>query len=177
MDELDELFNESDNTNDISYEVWAIGYDEEDECTDVELQLGTFADPDEAAAFAKMTVLADIVNLAAEDEYDGFDKSIHTISIEVETVIQDADLGAVNSGTIFKKQIKLFEDVPDYVVLSERDYIVIEDTGYIQITRRLGKEYNKNDVIAIIFEDEEEPRPIEFKVISKTTDGYVCEFV
>jgi hypothetical protein len=39
-----------------------------------------------------------------------------------------------------------------------------------------GDEYGREDIY--IFEDEEEPWPITYKIISKTTSGhYICEFV
>ena len=40
----------------VMYEVWAIGYDEEDNPTESELLIGTFEDPDEAVCFARGTV-------------------------------------------------------------------------------------------------------------------------
>ena len=40
------------------------------------------------------------------------------------------------------------------------------------------KEYNENDLIIIIFEDESySAQPIPYKIISKTADCYICEFV
>ena len=55
---------------------------------------------------------------------------------------------------------------------------VIEETGNIQISCTLLREYNKNDTINILFTDEEQPVPIAFKIISRTTSGhYICEFV
>ena len=52
----------------VAYEVWAIGFDEEDELTGASMLLGTFDDPDKAVSFARDTVLADVVNLAADDD-------------------------------------------------------------------------------------------------------------
>ena len=187
MDKLNVLVDDMDDIDvasgedSASYEIWAIGYDEEGERTDVEMQLGTFADPDEAVAFAKQTDLADIVELAAEDEYDGFDKTIHTISVEVETVVQDADMGAVNSGTIYKKQIELFEDVPDYVVLGEYDYEISAEDGLMLVHRSILNKYNVNDDFVAVFEDVEVPTPIPYKIVSERADNYgdyfACELI
>lgn len=160
----------------VSYEVWAIGYDEEDQVTDAEMLLTTFEDPDMAVEYAKMLTLADVVNLAADDECD-VTTEVYSIHIEVETVVP-GDEGTMNIGTIYKKTLEIFEELPEYVSLSANEYEVIEETGNIQIACNILKEYNKNDLINVIFEDEEEPWPITYKIISKTTDGhYICEFV
>ena len=89
----------------------------------------------------------------------------------------DEDELNMNVGTIYKKRIEIFEELPDFVCLSNDEYAVIEETGYIQIPRHIVKEYNKGDVITVLFEEEEEPWPIEYKIISKTADYYMCEFV
>lgn len=160
----------------VSYEVWAIGYDEEDQITDAEMLITTFEDPDMAVEYAKMLTLADVVNLAADDDCE-IPNDVYSISVEVETVVSD-DEGNMNIGTIYHKTIELFEELPNYITLSNDEYEVIEETGNIQISCNILKEYNKNDLINVIFEDEEEPWPITYKIISKTTSGhYICEFV
>lgn len=162
----------------VMYEVWALGYDEEDKPTDAELLIGTFEDPDEAVSFARDTTIADVLGLAEDEDYTNFNGLAHTIHVEVETVVSDKENGTLNVGTVYKKTLELFEEVPDFICLSSDDYEVIEETGYIQIPCNILKEYNKNDVITVIFEDEEQPWPIEYKIISKTTSGhYICEFV
>lgn len=160
----------------VSYEVWAIGHDEEGQATEAEMMIASFEDPDQAVAFAKETSLADVVNLAADDDCE-IPSNVHSISIEVETVVPDEE-GTMNIGTIYKKKIEVFEELPEFVVLTRDEYEVIEETGSIQIPCNILKEYNKNDLINIIFEDEEEPWPITYKIISKTTSGHcICEFV
>lgn len=160
----------------VVYTVWAIGYDEVSEPSGAAMVLGTFDDPDQAVSFARDTSLADIVNLAADDDYE-IERSTHYISVEVETVVGE-DEESMNVGTVFKKKIELFEEFPEFVCLSSGEYEVIEETGNIQIPCAVLKEYNKNDVINVIFIDEEEPWPIEYKIISRTTSGhYICEFV
>jgi hypothetical protein len=161
----------------VMYEVWALGYDEEEQPTDAELLIGTFEDPDAAVSFARDTAIADILGLAEDEDYTGFNVSTHTIHVEVETVISDDENGTLNIGTIYKKTLELFEEVPDFVCLSNDEYVVIEETGYIQIPCHLVKKYKEGDVIIVLFEEEEEPWPIEYKIISKTSDCYICEFV
>jgi hypothetical protein len=159
----------------VVYEVWAIGYDEEGQATNAELLLGTFEDPDFAVSHAKAITLADIVHLTADDSE--VNDNAYYISIEVETVVPDED-GTMNIGTIYKKKIEVFEELPEFVVLTSDEYEVIEETGNIQIPCNILKEYNKNDLINLIFDDEEEPWPITYKIISKTTSGhYICGFL
>lgn len=161
----------------VSYEVWAIGHAEDDTVTEAEMLLGTFDDPDFAVSYAKAITLADVVNLAADDSCETVD-TVHHISIEVETVVSEDEEGTMNIGTVYKKTLEIFEELPEYITLSNDEYEVIEETGNIQIPCNILKEYNKNDLINIIFEDEEEPWPITYKIISKTTSGhYICEFV
>lgn len=177
---VDELVADIDIPEDVPvmYEVWAIGYDEEDQITDAELLIGTFENPDEAASFARDTSVTGILGLAEDCTYPGFDKSVHTIHVEVETVVASDEDGTMNIGTVYKKTLELFEEAPDYVCLSGNEYEVIEETGMIQIPCVLLKDYNKNDIITVLFIDEEKPWPIEYKIISKTTGGYyICDFV
>jgi hypothetical protein len=89
----------------VTYEVWAIGYDENNVITDTDMWLTEFEDPDEAVEYAKQVTLADVIHQAAKN--DSTAKAIVNIkyiSIEVETVIADYD-GTMNVGTIYKKQI------------------------------------------------------------------------
>lgn len=165
----------------VAYEVWAIGLDEEDELTSASMLLSTFEDPDQAVAYAKELTLAEVVNLAAEEDYDDLAYETHSISIEVETVVPTADEEVLNMnvGTVYKKRIEIFEEVPnDLVVLFDGEFEIIEETGMLQIPCTKLKDYNKNDIVSIVFGDEEQPWPIEYKIISKTTGGYyICDFV
>lgn len=162
----------------VTYEVWAIGYTEEDEPTGAALVLGTFEDPDQAVSFARDTTLADVVNLAADDECE-INYDTQYISIEIETVVSANDdlVESMNVGTVYRKKIELFEELPDFVCLSNDEYEVIEETGNIAVPSQLLSNYNKNDVITVLFEDEEEPWPIEYRIICKTDNYCVCEFV
>ena len=161
----------------VMYEVWAVGYDEEDSATDAELLLGTFEDPDEAVSFAMGTSLEDVVNLAADDQCD-MTTEVSTIIIEVETVVPDEENGTMNIGTVYKKLLDVYEELPEYVTLTSDEYELIVETGDIKVPCHILKDYNKNDKITVIFTEKGEPWPIVYKIISKTTDGfYICEFV
>lgn len=163
----------------VAYEVWAVGYDEDGTIDTSEMYITAFTDPDEAVAYAKGIAAADVLTFAEENPVGSEAYTdIEGIIIEVETVVLDENNDSVNIGTVYRNELELFEEAPDFVCLSNDEYEVIEETGYIQIPSTILKEYNKNDVITVLFTDEEKPWPIEFKIISKTTDGYyICEFV
>lgn len=161
----------------VTYEVWAIGHDEDGNSTDAEMLLGICDDPDFAVAYAKGITLADVVNLAADDNYEGFATQVHTISVEVETVVPDDCGGTMNIGTIYKKTLEIYEELPEFITLSNNEFEILED-GNIQIPCSILKDYNKNDQITVVFADAEFSEPMTYKIISKTTSNhYICEFV
>ena len=163
----------------VAYEVWAIGFDEEDEPTGASMVLKTFSDPDQAVEYAKSITLAEVVNQAAEEDYDDLTCETHSISIEVETVVpcDDEEVLNMNVGTVYKKRLMIYEETPEFVELTRKDYEIMED-GNLQIPCALLKDYNKNDEFTALFVDEEQAWPITYKIISKTTSGhYICEFV
>lgn len=161
----------------VSYEVWATGYAEDGTVEESEMFITAFADPDEAVAYAKALTAEDVLTFAAENYVGAAPyENIEGISIEVETVVPDTDEGTMNVGTIYRKRVEVEEPV-EFVALSSTEFEVLED-GNIQIPCNLLKDYNKNDEVTVIFEDEEKPWPITYKIISKTTSGhYICEFV
>lgn len=158
----------------VTYEVWAIGYNEEDQVTDAELLLATFGDPDQAVHYAKELTLADVVNFAADDECD-VTTEVHTIHIEVETVVPD-DEGTINIGTIYKKTLEIYEELPDCVVLSADDFVLL-DNGDIMVPKSILIKYNENDCFTAIFEDGGVSQPMIYKIKSAIGEVYVCEFV
>ena len=162
----------------VAYEVWAIGYDEEDDLTGAAMVLRTFTDPDQAVEYAKSITLAEVVNMAAEEDYDDLTAETHSISIEVETVVpSDDDDMNMNVGTVYKRRIQIYEDTLEFVELTRKDYEILED-GNLQTPCAVLKDYNKNDEFTVLFVDEEQAWPITYKIISKTTSGhYICEFV
>ena len=163
----------------VMYEVWAISFDKENDPTGTSMVLQIFTDPDLAVEYAKEVTLAEVTNLAAEEDYDDLTYEAHSISIEVETVVpsDDEDELNMNVGTVYKKRLETFNDTPEFVELTRTNYEILED-GNIQIPCFLLKDYNKNDEFTAIFVDEERSWPITYKIISKTTSGhYICEFV
>lgn len=89
----------------ITYLVCALGYDEDDECTDCEVYLKEFEDPDEAVAYAKTVDLAAILQYAAEQKADISETAY--FSLEVETVVEceDPDDGTENIDTVYQRDI------------------------------------------------------------------------
>lgn len=175
----------------VAYEVWALGYGENDMVTDAEMLIEEFTDPDLAIEKAKQLTLADIV-YQAEDECDAEDlQVIKRISIEVETVIPDAEdeEGTINIGTIFRKDILDIsaEDLPiepePYVDLYTKDYEILED-GMLKVRYEVLKEFNKNDIVKLFFKDEQTADYIPlltYRIVSKAEyedgDYWLCDFI
>lgn len=175
----------------VVYEVWALGYGENDTVTDAEMFIEEFTDPDLAIEKAKQLTLADIVYQAADECDDECLSSIKRISIEVETVIPDAEdeEGTLNIGTIFHKDILDIsaEDFPidpdPYVEVFTGDYEILED-GMLKVRYEVLKEFNKNDIVKLFFKDEQttDYTPIlTYKIVSKAEyedgDYWLCDFI
>lgn len=177
-----------DENAEVTYEVWAMGYDEDDEITDAEFLLKEFDNPDEAVTYAKEIDLADIVELTS-DGSEPLDNVV-TIKIEVETVVDDEDDCTMNVGTIYKRDIwtdgeygneeDAFEDEYSEVVkVTSKDYKLLED-GSLEISCDLLEDFNKNDMVQIWFTDENKDYKsiLTYKIISCTTDNkFICEFI
>lgn len=143
------------------YEVWAIGYDCDDELTGTEMLLGTFDDADDAVQFAAILTWADI--RAEADGAEEFIKTSDMLSIEVETVVdcEDEDEGTMNVGTIFAKSMCVFvEDIR----VSPKEYAIVEDDK-LKVSCKLLKNFNKNDKVRVYFT--EEKIILTYKIISK----------
>lgn len=158
----------------VSYEVWAIGYDKEDQVTDAELLLATFEDPDQAVHYAKELTLADVVNFAADDECD-VTTEVYSIHIEVETVVPDDEV-TMNIGTIYKKAFELYEELPDYVVLSADDFVLL-NSGDITVPKEILSKYSEKDCFTAVFEDGRVSQPMIYRIKSEAGDNFICEFV
>ena len=83
---------------DVRYEVWALGYDAEDFCTDVELLLGTYDNKEEAIEKAKSFNSLDDVKKATSDDL-GLAEGDY-VKIVVETIKND-DPTNTNIDTVF----------------------------------------------------------------------------
>ena len=83
---------------DVRYEVWALGYDANDFCTDVELLLGTYDDREEAIEKVKSFNSLDDVKKATSDDLGLVDGDY--VNIVVET-IKNNDPTNSNIDTVF----------------------------------------------------------------------------
>ena len=94
---IEEDMEDTDQT-DVRYEVWALGYDAKDFCTDLELLLGTYDDREEAIEKAKSFNSFDDVKKATSDDLGLVDGDY--INIVVET-IRNNDPTNSNIDTVF----------------------------------------------------------------------------
>ena len=97
MEDLEEDMEDTDPT-DVRYEVWALGYDANDFCTDVELLLGTYDDREEAIEKVKSFNSLDDVKKATSDDLGLVDGDY--VNIVVETIKNDDPTNS-NIDTVF----------------------------------------------------------------------------
>ena len=83
---------------DVRYEVWALGYDANDFCTDVELLLGTYDNKEEAIEKVKSFNSLDDVKKATSDDLGLVDGDY--VNIVVETIKNDDPTNS-NIDTVF----------------------------------------------------------------------------
>lgn len=165
----------------VVYSVWALGYDAGNDCTDTEVLLGEFENPDEAVAFAEKVTLTSIT-----DECGFADISdVAYFSIEVETVVTDPDSedgGTMNIGSVYQRDLWVEEEdfVDSIVDLTNKEYEVLRD-GTLKVNSKILKDFNKNDYVNIRFIDEENSWPINYKIVSKVIyedgDYYHLDFI
>ena len=96
-EDLEEDMEDTD-PRDIRYEVWALGYDANDFCTDVELLLGTYDDREEAIKKAESFNNLDDLKKAYSDDLELVDGDY--VNIVVET-IKNNDPTNSNIDTVF----------------------------------------------------------------------------
>ena len=101
--DITEDLEDFDANSEVCYEVWALGYDKNDEVVDAELCVFTSTDREEAINYAKKVTLADVVNLMPTEPCD--DCKVAKIKIEVETVVPVADDELMNVGTVYSKTL------------------------------------------------------------------------
>ena len=99
-DDMEDLEEDMEDTDpiDVRYEVWALGYDAEDFCTDVELLLGTYDNKEGAIEKAKNFNSLDDVKKATSDDLE-LDEGDY-VNIVVET-IKNNDPTNSNIDTVF----------------------------------------------------------------------------
>ena len=99
-DDMEDLEEDMEDTDliDVRYEVWALGYDANDFCTDVELLLGTYDNKEEAIEKVKSFNSLDDVKKATSDDLELADGDY--VNIVVET-IKNNDPTNSNIDTVF----------------------------------------------------------------------------
>lgn len=99
-DDMEDLEEDMEDTDpiDVRYEVWALGYDANDFCTDLELLLGTYDDREEAIEKVKSFNSLDDVKKATSDDLGLVDGDY--VNIVVET-IRNNDPTNSNIDTVF----------------------------------------------------------------------------
>ena len=100
-EDLEEDIEDTDPT-DVRYEVWALGYDANDSCTDLELLLGTYDNKEEAIEKVKSFNSLDDVKKATSDDLE-LDEGDY-VNIVVETIKND-DPTNTNIDTVFIRGI------------------------------------------------------------------------
>lgn len=91
----------------ITYLVCALGYDENDDCTDCEVYLKEFEHPDEAIAFAKTVDLATLLQYAVEQKADISETAYFNLEVETVVECEDPEDGTENIDTIWEAQIEI----------------------------------------------------------------------
>lgn len=97
MEDLEEDIEDTDPI-DVRYEVWALGYDANDFCTDLELLLGTYDDREEAIEKVKSFNSLDDVKKATSDDLELVDGDY--VNIVVETITNNDPTNS-NIDTVF----------------------------------------------------------------------------
>lgn len=182
MDSIVEDIEDIPEDAEVTYEVWALGYTTEDDCTDDEVLVGEFTDPDEAVKCAESVTIEKIRELG----YGEADPDTAYFSIEVETVVDNPDEdeeGTMNIGTVYQRDLWIeepgdLEDEDSRVALKTEDYELLED-GTLKVSCKILKDFNKNDYVTAYFVDEPQTCPLLYKIMSKVIyadgDYYHCE--
>ena len=174
------------------YALWVIGLDEENDPM-YDLFIYEFDTPEEAVNKAEGIDLKFIEEQTEQPILFFCDNNnIDHFSIEVETVVLDPDDeegGTMNIGTIYRRELLVYEDhddaesagVGDYtnvVCISNKDFELLED-GTLKVSCQLLREFNKNDYVLFEFVDDKDAAILEYKIISKVIykdgDYYHCE--
>ena len=174
-----------DENTEVVYEVWAFGYDENDEITDAELCMFNSTDYKVAVNYAKTVELADVIHQAGNGPCAN--NKVVRITVEVETVVPvDDDL--VNIGTIYSKtlwEVPTYdgpeeaedEEVDVVYIVNKSDYEILEDNT-LKVSCDLLKCYNKNDTVFICLPHEDNDFVLAYKIMSRVMyedgDYYHC---
>ena len=160
----------------VTYCVFALGYNKDEAPTEDEVLLGEFTDPDAAVEYAKK-VDFELINELGFGEPD---PTTQYYSIEVESVVtdpEDEEGGTMNIGTIYRDELWLDEfaaelgDYSNVVCVSNKDFEILED-GTMKVSCELLKDFNKNDHVLLEFVEETPPAVLEYKIMSKVIYAY-----
>ena len=107
IEELEDEFDDFDPNEEVTYLVCALGYNEDDDCTDCEVYLEEFEDPAEAIAFAKTVDLEKLLQYAAEQKADISETTYFNLEVETVVPFDAPDEGTENIDTIWEMQINI----------------------------------------------------------------------
>ena len=190
LDNIVEDIDEIPDDAEVTYEVWALGYTDDDDMTDDEVLVGEFTDPDAAVECAEKVNIEMIQELG----YGEADPATAYFSIEVETVVEDPedeDGGTMNIGTVYSRDLWIDGEYGDekaaglgeydnVVCITDKDYELLED-GTLKISCQLLSDFNKNDEVIFEFSDEPDTSVLTYKIMSKVIyadgDYYHCELM
>ena len=96
-----------DPNEEVTYLVCALGYNEDDDCTDCEVYFEEFEDPAEAIAYAKTIDLEKLLQTAAEQKADISETAYFNLEVETVVPFDDLDEGTENIDTIWEMQINI----------------------------------------------------------------------
>lgn len=168
------------------YDLWVVCHSCCGESTE-ELFIYEFDNPEEAVKKAEainITFIEEQLEMSITDFCD--DTNTDYFTVEVETVVNDPDDedgGTMNIGTIYKRDIWLDGEYPEYevgldgdpiIALVDRDYEILDDNT-IRIRSELLRGFNKNDEVHIYFADNKDSDILTCKVVACEDSYYYCE--
>lgn len=107
IEELEDEFDDFDPNEEVTYLVCALGYNEDDDCTDCEVYLEEFEDPAEAIAFAKTVDLEKLLQYVADQKADISETAYFNLEVETVVPFDAPDEGTENIDTIWEMQINI----------------------------------------------------------------------
>lgn len=103
LEELDDF----DPNEEVTYLVCALGYSEDNECTNCEVYLKEFEDPAEAITFAKGIDLETLLQYVADQKADISETAYFNLEVETIVPFDAPDEGTENIDTIWETQINI----------------------------------------------------------------------
>lgn len=107
IEELEDEFDDFDPNEEVVYLVCALGYNEDDDCTDCEVYLEEFEDPAEAIAFAKTVDLEKLLQYVVDQKADISETAYFNLEVETVVACEDPEDGTENIDTIWEMQINI----------------------------------------------------------------------